>query len=255
MTFLIKKLVASLVMPLPIALLLIGLAILALKLHRRRLAYFIATTSAALVFLASWAPVADGLLRPLERIYPGADVSSLSAGTMPDAIVVLGGGYVADPGLPITAQLNESTLVRFAEALRLHRAIPDVPLVLSGGSVRGRAPSAQGYLEAALALGISAVELHVLDTPKDTGEEASATRELLGADARVVLVTSASHMPRAIRLFTRAGLDASAAPTGHLVVQAQEKDWVYWVPSASNLRKTERAIYEHLGQVAASWEL
>ena len=255
MTFLIKKLVASLVMPLPMALLLIGLAVLALKLHYRRLASFLAATSAALVFLAAWAPVADGLLRPLERMYPAADVSSLSAGRMPDAIVVLGGGYIPEPGLPVTAQLNETTLVRLAEAVRLHHAIPEVPLVLSGGSVRGRAPSAHGYLEAARALGVSPAELHVLDTPRDTGEEAAAVRELLGEGARVVLVTSASHMPRAVRLFTSSGLDILPAPTGHLVVQADQKDWEYWVPSASNLRKTERAIYEYLGRVAAILEL
>lgn len=255
MIFLIKKLVANLVMPLPIAIFLIGLAILALKTHRRRLGFSLAATSAALVFLASWAPVADGLLRPLERAYPGVDVSNLSTDPMPDAIVVLGGGYVPEAGLPITAQLNETTLVRLAEALRVHHANPGVPLVLSGGSVRGRAPSAHGYLEAVRALGVSPAELHVLDTPKDTGEEAAAVRELLGEGARIVLVTSASHMPRAVRLFTRAGVVTSPAPTGHLVVQPEQKNWDYWVPSASNLRKTERAIYEYLGWVAASWKL
>jgi uncharacterized SAM-binding protein YcdF (DUF218 family) len=255
MMFLIKKLVASLAMPLPVAFLLVGLAILALKSYRRRLASFLATASVALVFLASWAPVADGLLRPLERMYPGADVSSLSAGPMADAIVVLGGGYIPEPGLPVTAQLNETTLARLAEALRLHHALPELPLVLSGGSVRGRAPSAHGYLAAARSLGVLPAELHVLDTPRDTGEEAAKVLELLGEGARVLLVTSASHMPRAVRLFSSAGLDVLPAPTGHLAVQPEDRDWEYWIPSAVNLRKTERAIYEYLGGVAATWRL
>ena len=255
MTLLIKKLIASLIMPLPLALILVGLGLLFIWSGRKRLASILISLSLAVVFFASWAPVADGLLMPLERKHPAADIGIVSATLKPDAIVVLGGGYVPELGLPVTSHINETTLVRLAEGLRLRHAIPELPLVLSGGSISGGPPSAHGYREVALALGVSLADLQVLDTPRDTREEAAAVRESLGEGARVVRVTSASHMPRAVQLFTSVGIDTIPAPTGHLVVQPRWDRWDYWVPSATNLRKTERAIYEYLGHVAAHWDL
>ncbi|WP_301271103.1 ElyC/SanA/YdcF family protein [Halomonas sp. Y3] len=53
---------------------------------------------------------------------------------------------------------------------------------------------ARGYVAAAAELGVPEGRLTVLDWPTDTGLEAQAVREALGEGARVVLVTSASHM-------------------------------------------------------------
>ncbi|WP_237251727.1 ElyC/SanA/YdcF family protein [Thioalkalivibrio nitratireducens] len=75
---------------------------------------------------------------------------------------------------------------------------------------------AQGYAQAAQALGVPAERLAVLDTPTDTAQEAYAVREFLGTEARFVLVTSASYMPRAVRHFERVGLAPIASPTHYL---------------------------------------
>ncbi|MBE0490529.1 MAG: YdcF family protein [Halomonas sp.] len=141
------------------------------------------------------------------------------------------------------------------EGIRLWRQRPELPLMVSGASRDDdNAAVALGYATAAVALGVPETQLRVLDWPTDTGLEAQAVREALGEGARVVLVTSASHLPRAMQHFRQAGLDPLAAPTHYLTSHPEAGQGRSWVPSAANLRKTERAMYEALGLLAIGWE-
>ena len=250
----LKKLVAAVFMPLPLAFLFLCIAGLAWWRGWLRTGRLFAVLAVLTVALSSMAPVADMLLSPLERQHPAL----LDARTQADdvsAIVVLGGGYRAAPGLPVTAQLSGDSQVRLLEGLRLHRQLDHaLPLVLSGGSVLGSDAASQGYAEAARALGGFDSSLILLDTPRDTAEEAYAVRERFGAGARVIVVTSASHMPRAVRHFRRAGLEPVPAPTGHLVLDHGPRGPSDWVPTATSLRRTERALYEYMGLLAAGLE-
>jgi uncharacterized SAM-binding protein YcdF (DUF218 family) len=140
------------------------------------------------------------------------------------------------------------------EGLRLLEALPEARLVVSGASRDAdRTPVALGYAEAARALGVNPARIVVLDTPVDTAREAYAVREALGAGARFLLVTSASHMPRSVRHFERVGLKPIPAPT-HFRTGGGADRLSYWVPSAGNLGKTERAVYEYLGLLALEWD-
>jgi len=102
--------------------------------------------------------------------------------------------------------------------------------------------------------GVPNDRLVVLDTPTDTGQESRAVRKALGEGAALVLVTSASHMPRAMAHFRAAGLAPVAAPTHYLAGNDSTDDLSYWVPSAKNFRKTERALYETMGRLALRFE-
>ena len=90
----------------------------------------------------------------------------------------------------------------------------------------------------------------VLDTPVDTAQEAYAVRDVLADGERLFLVTSASHMRRAVRHFERAGLTPIPAPTGFKTGSEGVRTLSYWLPSAGNLSKTERAVHETLGRLA-----
>ena len=143
--------------------------------------------------------------------------------------------------------------------MRLARALPDVPLLLTGADRRGEIPPvAWGYAQAARELGIAPARLQVLDTPVDTAQEARAVRAALvgtgAARPRLVLVTSAAHMPRAMRHFQAVGLDPLSAPTQHLAGRASGRRLSDWLPSATNLRKTESALHEYLGLLAWRWD-
>jgi len=247
--FVIKKLVATLVMPYPLTLALLITAGVLFWLGRRRWAGGIAVSGVMVLLLAAWAPVADGLLGALERRHPVV----LDASAYPEArhVVVLGSGYVRDRSLPITSQLVDSGVIRVAEGVRLYRQMANGRLVVTGGSAFSDWHPADGYAELALALGVPEADLLVLNEPRDTAEEARAVAALIGHGEPFLLVTSASHMARSMIHFRRAGLDPLAAPTRHKSLRANRSDPAYWVPNASHLRKTERALYEYMGLFAA----
>lgn len=255
---LIKTLVAQLIAPLPIIL---GCVLLALLLYWRgwrRSGAMLAVLGVVVLWLASWPPVAERLLLPLESAYPplldmppaaGSDAAPL------EAIVVLGGGWRPQRPWSATARLGDSSATRLMEGIRLWRQRQELSLVVTGASRReGEAPVARGYARAARSLGVPEARLRVLDRPTDTGLEARAVRDALGAEARIVLVTSASHMPRAMAHFQAAGLDPLPAPTHYLAGRVDPDQLAYWLPSADDLRKTERAVYEWLGRMAVALE-
>lgn len=261
----LKTLVATLAMPVPAALLLLLLGVWWLLRGWRRLGGTAVVSGVLLVGVSAWAPVADRLLLPLERVHlPVEQVADPDAVL---AVVVLGGGWAPDAPWPATARLNDSSTSRLLEGLRLLQQLPEARLVVSGASRRpGEAPIAHGYAAVARALGVPDDRLVVLDQPKNTAQEAYAVREALaglsaergeralGEGRSFLLVTSASHMPRAVRHFERAGLTPVAAPTHFLADREASNRLNYWIPSAENLRKTERAVYERLGLLVLEWD-
>ncbi|MFT4941819.1 MAG: uncharacterized SAM-binding protein YcdF (DUF218 family), partial [Paraglaciecola sp.] len=66
--------------------------------------------------------------------------------------------------------------------------------------------------------------------------------------AKFALVTSASHMQRAMKLFQDQGLKPIAAPTEHLVRHTKSRPWQYMLPNSKNISKMERWWYEILGR-------
>ena len=134
-------------------------------------------------------------------------------------------------------------MVRLIEGVHLHRQIPGSKLILLGGN-----DSAGGMAEMAEALGVSAEEFCGLH-PRDTEEESQQMAPIVGS-RQFVLVTSASHMPRAMGLFKKRGLQPIAAPTDYLAPRHRwESDDLF--PDGFNLFKSQVAVYEYLG---LAWE-
>ena len=82
----------------------------------------------------------------------------------------------------------------------------------------------------------------------DTSEEALHVARLMGSTP-FLLVTSAYHMRRAMKLMQRAGAQPIAAPTGYLA-RNRRLGWDMVVPSSNALRRTERALHEYQGLLA-----
>jgi uncharacterized SAM-binding protein YcdF (DUF218 family) len=247
----VKPIVGAFSAPLVLALVLVLLGALFLLLQRRILGRSLLVFALAFIFLASWHPMAERVLEPLEWSHaPLSDPAGLSGVS---AVVVLGAGWRSEWQAPASIRLSENSALRLLEGLRLIEALPEARLVVSGASRnRDRLPVAVGYAEAAQALGVNPSRIVVLDTPVDTAQEAYAVREVLAEGERFLLVTSAAHMRRAVRHFERAGLDPIPAPTDFTTGTRPVYTLSYWLPSAQNLRKTERAIHEYLGLLALS---
>jgi uncharacterized SAM-binding protein YcdF (DUF218 family) len=239
-----KHWVESLATPLMFALIMSAAAVLCCACGRRRLARWLLVGAAVVVYLGSLVPVGEALLRPLESEYPPLREDAQLQGV--GYVVVLGSGFMPRDRIPVTAALDPDGLARVVEGLRLTRRLGEVRLVVSGGAEPGFTPAALGYAELARNFGVVDASLVVLDRSLDTADEARAVKVLLGT-APFILVTSAYHMPRAMRLMQRAGAHPIPAPTGQRV-GAFKGDGLR--PTSAGMRSTEIALHEYLGLAA-----
>ena len=99
------------------------------------------------------------------------------------------------------------------------------------------------------------------DQSRNTRENAIYSREFLQQKDidRIALVTSASHMPRALALFEAQGFDVVPMPTDYQVTEAGWESLHYanarfqlfnLLPTARNLEMTTVALKEYLGVAA-----
>jgi uncharacterized SAM-binding protein YcdF (DUF218 family) len=94
-------------------------------------------------------------------------------------------------------------------------------------------------------LGISEQDLVLVSGARDTGEEAALVGKLVG-DQPFALVTSAYHMPRALKNFRRLGLNPVPAPCEFM--NSKSLDYIEWVGiDAVSLLRSQLAIHEYLG--------
>jgi len=243
--FLFKKIAAPLFFPvtLTLGILLLGVFLL-LVTRRQKTGKIVVLIGTIFLGMLSYGAVSDKLLQPLEYQHPALlnlqNIQNLKW------IVVLGGGHVSDPKLPITSQLSNASLVRLVEAIRIHNGLPKSKLILSGGRVFEKISDAHVLAEVAIAIGIKKEDLILEDISKDTEDEANLIHKIVGIEP-FILVTSASHMPRSIALFKRLGMRPMPGPTDYLVKGSQEMSPGMFYPSVSGLRKAETAFYEYLG--------
>lgn len=264
--FTLKKLIGALLSPMTGGLFLfLGAFLLASASGPRRRRF--GQVAGFLLLVVAWAlgtsPVADALIRPFESRYEAV----LNPSEHPDArqvqwVVVLGGGHVTHPGIPAPAQLRSESLYRLVEGLRLQRALPGTQLYLSGWGGNDPRSNAEAMADAAVALGADPLRIERAVTPRDTREEAEAFAVFLAdlgeADRPFLLVSSAAHLPRAVRNFEAAGLRPIPAPAqAYAAVAAAAgaearppEGFRRFFPQARNYMKVERAVHEALGLVA-----
>lgn len=254
--FFLTKLAGALLKPLTLVMmgLLLGLMLVALTRWRRAGLTVLGLATLGLGLISTW-PLAHSLVAPLEQTYPPVAVDK----PLPQhvaAIVVLGGGGVDAPSLPLTAQLSEASLQRLVEGIRLWRLHPEAVLVTSGALASGRS-QASIAAELAVALGVPRAQIHTLPEARNTEEEAAAYANLAsrlaaeqGTEAarQPVVVTAASHQPRAMVHFRNEGLDPLPAPIAHRAVDRRRNRPGDFVPSSGHIRTTEMAWHEVLGQ-------
>jgi len=200
-------------MPLPLGIFLLILGLIYLYKNRLLKAKVTLTLSLIWIFLISYSPLVSSIFYHHESHYPTLHKIPKQI----EYIYVLGGGHHSDDAHPITSQVKEPSSIRLSEAIRLYHQSNEQPtIILSGYSgLFDPTPHAIMQKRLALSLGVKKEKLHIEPHPKDTQEEAKVAKAYLGTTP-FVLVTSASHMERALRLFHQEGLYPIPAPTNHL---------------------------------------
>jgi len=247
--FLFKKLVAPLLFPLPLCLLLMAAGLALLWFTRRQKAGRIVVTSGFVILVVlSYGAVSTPVMRSLERGYASPAAADVAQAKW---VVVLGGGSYADSSVPPGARLTGATLNRLVEGIRLHRQIPGSRLLLSGAPVFGSGSDAQIMLAVALGLGIAPEGIVLDDASPDTETQAVNVARITKGEA-FVLVTSANHMPRAVGLFTKAGLNPVPAPTHYLAPARGGVAPGDFYPNVNALALAQVVWNEYLGRAWAT---
>jgi uncharacterized SAM-binding protein YcdF (DUF218 family) len=248
--FLLKNIVSHFFQPLSIVLVLLVSGLMLLWMTKKKnLGKIFITLGTILLLLSSYGFLADQLVVSLENRYlPLLNVKNIHNSRNIKWIVVLGGGALPDPRLPLSSHLGQSSLTRLLEGVRLHRQIPGSRLILSGGAVFQDAPESETLAKTALLMGVS--ENNVLRENKslDTADQAKLISSIVGHD-QFILVTSAIHMPRSIAIFHKFGMDPIPAPTNYIVVNQSRIHPQTFFPGSGSLGEMEAAIHEYLGLI------
>lgn len=242
--FLLKKFIGAMLMPLPLCTILLLIAVLAFIFNKKRFAGS-ASIASLMIFLISSTPFFPNyMLHKIENQYRQYDLSNRV-----NHIVVLGCAHSNIASLPLTSQLHSCSMIRVTEAVRIFGFNPDATVITSGAAFTQDFSNAEMNKRMLMVLGVPESQITTSSEPRDTEEEAQQIAQILSNEP-FALVTSASHMPRSMRLFEQYGLSPIAAPTEHLVKGRGFRRFTNILPSAQNIKKTERWWYETLGQ---SW--
>ena len=240
-----SKVLSQAVYPLTILILLLAFS-LGFNLFRRDNLCRLFLTLSLIFLIVCSSPMSLALYREHERKYKPIAIENLP---VVDAIVLLSG----DVKVPFPPRLySEIGGSRSLYALRLYKAGKAKVIIISGGNVFQQ-PNFRGeafYTKAILMdWGVPAEAILIEEKSRNTHENAIETNRLMKLRQfdKVILVTSAFHMPRALETFRSAGIHVTPAPATYSVTEHARPVLLDWLPSLGNLRKLEAVIHEKLG--------
>ncbi len=250
----LSKLLPLFAYPLGLACLLLCVALLVA--YNRKTSLILTGTALAILWLCSTTGFSNLLARSLELKYlPPKEVPSA------EVMVVLGGGTEPAVYPRTTVELNGAG-DRVLYAAQLYKEGKATHILLSGGDIEwldeGSTTPAEDMQTILIELGVPQDALWLETESKNTYENALYAKKFLDEKGinKILLITSAMHMPRAVALFEKQGFevlslpvdfsvtDAPVAPAGAQGLAAKSLDIL---PSVSNLSLTTNALKEYIG--------
>lgn len=189
-------------------------------------------------------PVTNRVIGSLERQYPV--VSVLPEDT--ELVLVLGSGHHWTADRPPNSILMAAALSRVSEGARLWATRPQVNLMTSGARFRSEISHARAMGNMALALGVDEARLVLSAEARDTEDEIEAARQWMQEHAsstgRLVVVSSAMHLPRAAKLLSEQSFAYTMAPTDFRTLDAP---WYRF--NSLHLSDVDWALHEYVGML------
>lgn len=238
--FYVEKLLSALVLP-PLGLILLAFFGLWLARRRPRLGHSIAAIALLGLAVLSLPPVADALMDSLES-RPPISAQKLARA---QAIVILGGGNYPTAPEYGDDTVNRWTLERVRYGVQLQKR-SGLPILVSGGAPFGGRPEGE-IMKEAIERDFHGRVQWVESASRDTAENAAYSATMLKAAGvkRIALVSHGWHLPRAVELYERQGLEVLSAPTGFSTPAPSL--FARALPSAASLNQSSTALHEWLG--------
>lgn len=247
-----------------ILLLLFAVLLIAVFRTRKLPALILLCITAASLYLFSTELVSSALLKNLENRHPSIDfteeglenfASRFESGQEHEGqksiIAVLGGGTV--PGSPDKIAIRPDALSRLSGAFLLHRHT-GFPVIVSGGIVRDREniiSEAELYASWLKTAGVDRENIIIENRSTTTAENAAQIINLLRDESpkpRLILVTSAYHMPRSVYSFSAYTGEIITAPVDFKAVRSS-LIFQSFLPDLNHLRNSSIAMREYLGLI------
>jgi len=245
--FILKKILLHCFIPSTLILgLLVGGILLLFIFNKKRSGKYLIIIGALFYYMFSITPVSDFLLWSLESKYP--PIINIKDIKDTNTIVVLSGTVKANQAYPITSQLSESAVSRILEAFRLYLFLDNPNVIISGGSGNPFFQDIKASrVMANLASFIGMPESHIVceGNSRDTYESAKEVQKIL-KDKSFLLLTSAFHLPRAMAVFHKLGMQPIPAPADSKVTNGRYSVFDFF-PEPVQLQKSCLAIHEYMG--------
>jgi uncharacterized SAM-binding protein YcdF (DUF218 family) len=235
----VHKILPLLVSPLGLA-----LAFLLLALVVRRRWPVLGAIVVLYAFSTQW--VADRLFAYIEGPGPKLAVQALPK---TDAVVVLSGMLATPAAVPNGYEWGGAA-DRFFDGLAAFQAGKAPLLVFTAGKLpweHHASNEGARLVQIAHQLGVPMPNIRLTAPVENTADEAREVAKLLGNKKRVILVTSAFHMPRAASLFERQGFGVVRFAVDYQVGEQQTTPMTF-MPDSGALGKSSAAIRELLGR-------
>ncbi|KXI28523.1 YdcF family protein [Paraglaciecola hydrolytica] len=213
---------------------------------RKKLFKYLSFIPIVWFFLCSMTYPSVRLVKPLEDQYP---VINIESKTWRDAqaIVVLACNYFEDEELPFVSRWPNCSLQRNMHTAMMYQAYP-LPIYLAGDVLGHNDKIAQAMHNKQFfeKFGVPAEDIFTIAKGRSTETEVSALVSILDGK-KIALVTSASHLPRAVAYFSTLGIDVIPVPVEHF--SRRKIEFSLGLPNALSLYRSERAIHEYLGLI------
>lgn len=251
MSVYIAKLFSYFLYPLTWVVLLLLVSVIALWWQRQRLAKLSATGSLVLLSVISMPVTSQWLMHQLESRYPVQAINDIQPA---DVIVVLGGGiHGSAPPWRLAPDLNDAA-DRVVYAAQLYHAEKAARILVSGGTLSWKGvQQSEASAMKALLVQLSVPESDIIEEDKSqsTYENMKNSQPILAnlGMQKVLLVTSAAHMPRSMATALQnlpTNISITAATTDIRVVSIGD-DLLDYLPQASGLAMFTEAWHEWVG--------
>ena len=254
--FLISKLLHFCIEPLNWVIVFVCLSLLFLGLRKSQLCKRFLVLAMLDLLIIGWLPISEVFLRPLEDTIPKINIVKLTADDV-GGIIVLGG---AIEGGKIAVERGEisiySSAERVTKAFELIRKYPDLPFIFSGFSGR-ISPSGLSEADAFKQLiqeqGLVGRSGHYENQSRNTYENVLFMKPMIAEieQGKIgkpwLLITSASHMYRSVKIFQKQGLEIIPVPVDYQTANSLQWTAFDLVGGAENWNKL---IHEIIGLFA-----
>jgi uncharacterized SAM-binding protein YcdF (DUF218 family) len=218
---------------------------------KNRFAATVIAIALVILLLSSNELFSKGLVRSLEWQYlPSGDIPQA------EAIVVLGGGTRPRIAPRPWYEVNQAgNRILYGSLLYKQGKAPI--MIVTGGRAEwlgeGGNPESEDMAAIAEFMGVPPKAIIQESQSFNTRDNAINTKEILAKRGinKILLVTSALHMPRSMEIFRKVGVEAIATPTDFLSVQNENSKGFALIlellPSVDALKNTTNAIREYIG--------